>query len=327
MTTKLKTWIWAGMLSCTAFQSASAQSVIFQDDFENGPAAWTFQNAWHLTGSVCGSGPTSGSTMARFGNPNQCGFNGAGRLITAAAIDLPADAQAARLRYESWEDTECGGGNCGWDHRFVYVSDDGGATWDEVEDGGAELKWIEKSIDLSGYLGQSVLIAFEFDDIDPLWNGTGGWMLDDVKVEVDEPGGPTIYCSPKLNSQGCGPLMSYSGDPSLSGADDLVLATTNLRNNVYGSFAWSTGVNNTPFQGGTLCVQIPARRTTTVSTGGSAAPKLDCSGSYSWLFSHAYLIENSIDPGETVHCQFFGRDVGSGAPMTLSNAVAVTILP
>src|SRR5688572_14313914 len=206
MTTKLKTWIWAGMLSCTAFQSASAQSVIFQDDFENGPAAWTFQNAWHLTGSVCGSGPTSGSTMARFGNPNQCGFNGAGRLITAAAIDLPADAQAARLRYESWEDTECGGGNCGWDHRFVYVSDDGGATWDEVEDGGAELKWIEKSIDLSGYLGQSVLIAFEFDDIDPLWNGTGGWMLDDVKVEVDEPGGPTIYCSPKLNSQGCGPL-------------------------------------------------------------------------------------------------------------------------
>jgi hypothetical protein len=325
----------AAVLLALAQPTASAQSVIFHEDFENGSAAWTLQGDWHLAQvsslTTCGiTNPEapSGLTAARFAEEGQCYFNvPPGRLRTASPIAIPANVQAARVRFTSYEATECGLGNCGWDHRSLFVSADGGSSWDLAWVGGQEGLWIEKSVDLSNYRGLDILLAFEFDAIDGYGNHFLGWVVDDVTVEVDEQGGPTIYCAPKSNSQGCGPLMSYSGDPSFSGPDDLVLSTSNLRNNVYGSFAWSTGINNTPFQGGTLCVQIPARRTTTISTGGTPAPKLDCSGSYAWLFSHDYLTVNGIEPGETVHCQFFGRDVGTGAPMTLSDAARVTILP
>ena len=335
MTSKLKAWIWAGALSSLALANASAQSVIFYEDFESGSSGWSLQGDWHLTpvSSVAFCGITnpnapSGLVTARFGEQDNCYFNVPTGRMHSPLIAIPATAQAARVRFVSYEETECETNNCGWDHRSLYVSIDGGANWDLVWEGGWEDKWIEKSIDLSPYLGQTIQLAFEFAPIDGYGNHFLGWLVDDVQVEVDEFAGPTIYCAPKLNSQGCEPLMSYSGDVSLSGPDDLLMSTSNLRNNVYGSFAWSTGINNMPFQGGKLCVQIPARRTTTVSTSGTAAPALDCSGSYTWFFSHAYLLDNSIDPGETIYCQYFGRDVGTGfAPMTLSNAVKATILP
>jgi len=335
MTKRWMAFVWAGLLCGFALPNARAQNVLFHDDFESGSAQWTLQADWHLTSlapiSICLTSSTapSGSMLARFGKANACYFNVAtGRMTTAAPIAIPSNVQGARLSFTSYEETECGNGNCGWDHRSIFVSATGGASWDLVWEGGLEDKWIHKSVDLSNYLGQNVLVAFEFAPIDGYGNDFVGWLVDDVVIEVDPLGGPTIYCAPKLNSQGCEPLMDYSGDVSLSGPDDLVFSTSNLRNNIWGSFAWSTGINNLPFQGGKLCVQIPARRTTTVSAGGTPAPVLDCSGSYTWFFSHAYLLDNSIDPGETVYCQYFGRDVGTGfAPMTLSNAVRATILP
>jgi hypothetical protein len=313
-----------------ALSSANAQTVIFHDDFENGTGQWVLEPEWKLEAInlwCMSAAQTPSGTVARFGSPGNCWFWDAAARMTTLLIDIPSDAPSARLRFASYESTECGWGNCGWDHRSVYVSRDVGQTWDLVWEGGKEAVWIEKSVDLSSYIGESVQIAFEFDSVDHYMNDGAGWLVDDVHVEVDASGGPVIYCSAKVNSQGCQPLMSYAGDVSLTGPDDFVLSTRHLRNNVYGSFAWSTGINNVPFNGGTLCVQVPAKRTTTIPTGGTAGPALDCSGSYTWHFSHDYLILNGIEPGETVHCQYFGRDVGSGAPMTLSDAVRVTILP
>jgi len=243
-------------------------------------------------------------------------------------VAIPASATAARLRFSSYDHTECSStGNCGWDHRSIFVSDDAGASWDLVWEPNSSALWLEQLADLSPYIGSSVLVAFEFDPVDNVNNQTVGWILDDVQIEIDELGGPSIYCTPKTNSVGCRPLMSYAGTGSISGPDDLVLTTTSLRNNVWGSYAWSTGVNNAPFNGGTLCLQIPAKRTTVISSGGGATTHLDCSGSYTWFFSHAYLQTNGAVPGQTIYCQYFGRDQGSGAPMTLSNAVAVPLLP
>jgi hypothetical protein len=322
-----------GMLFGLMSARASAQSALFFDDFENGPAQWTLEAEWHLTPNnlsifcVPHFYVPSGATMARFGTPAACQFGAQpGRMTTAAPIAIPADAQAARLRFWSWEQTECGVGNCGWDHRTLYVSDDGGASWDVVYEGEDEKQWYQKLIDLSGYIGSSILVAFEFDPIDEVQNFHPGWFVDDVQVEIDATGGPSIYCTPKKNSAGCYPYMAYAGDGSLSGADDLVLSCTNLRNNVWGSFAWSLASNSVPFNGGTLCVQIPAIRTTVISTGGGTTI-LNCSGSYSWFFSHDYLLGKALQPGQTLYCQYFGRDVASGAPMTLSNAVAVPLVP
>lgn len=334
MRRKLALFTLTGAVACLAPATARAQDVILDEDFETGSSSWTLSTGWYLqVGAVPGcfrqAPPPFGTTAARFGIPGTCTFGAnPGWMNLAQAFTVPAAATAARLRFMSYEETECGTvPMCGYDNRFVLVAVDGSSTWTEVWAGGISHEWIEKSVDLSAWIGQSIRLRFLFDPVDWMHNEDLGWMVDDVSVEIDSPGGPQIYCTPKINSLGCGPLMSYSGDVSLSGPDDLVFATTNLRNNVFGSFAWSTGINNVPFQGGTLCVQAPARRTTTVSTGGTLLPENDCSGSYAWHFSHQYLLGNSIDPGETIHCQFFGRDKGNGAPMTLSNAVRATILP
>jgi hypothetical protein len=335
MRLSLSTAILTLAASTFALPVASAQQTVFFDDFENGSGNWTLEADWHLTpmnmGTICvpNISTPSGVMVARFGYSGACGYNQfKGRMTLAAPVAIPADASAARLRFASYDHTECSGtGNCGWDHRSIFVSDDGGASWDLVWEPGASATWIDQLADLSAYIGESVLVAFEFDPVDTVNNHTAGWILDDVQIEIDELGGPSIYCKPKKNSMGCGPIMSYVGNGSLTGPDDLVLTTTSLRNNVWGSYAWSTGVNNVPFNGGTLCVQIPAKRTTVVSTGGGPPSYLDCSGTYTWFFSHAYLQTNGPVPGQTLYCQYFGRDVGSGAPMTLSNAVAVPILP
>lgn len=318
-----------------ALPAANAQQAIFSDDFENGSGNWSLEADWHLT--PMNLNPTclytnlapSGSMVARFGIPGACGFNvPTGRMTTVAPIDIPADAAAARLRFWGIELAECSG-NCGWDIRTIYVSADGGAQWDPVYGGGLSSPyWNERIVDLSAYIGASVLLSFEFAPIDNLTNQLAGWLVDLVRVEIDEPGGPYIYCKSKTNSSGCKPIMAYSGDGSLSGADDLVLSCSTLRNKVWGSFAWSTGSNSVPFNGGTLCVQSPAKRTTVASTGGWPGPQLDCTGTYAWFFSHQYLLDNGAVPGQTIYCQFFGRDIlASGGPMTLSNAVAVPILP
>lgn len=319
---------------CTVQRGADAQTVIFSDDFESGGAKWDMQVEWHVSDVNFSCLPTppappSGTQVARFGTPGICFFGvEKGRMTTASPIPIPANAQAARLRFASYEETECGFGNCGWDDRRIFVSRNNGLSWMLAWEGGQERLWIEKSVDLSIFAGSSVLIAFEFDPVDFWLNSFSGWLVDDVAVEVDLPGDPVIYCTPKVNSLGCAPLMSYSGSPSLSGPDDLALICTNIRNKVWGSFAWSQAPNGAPFNGGTLCIQLPAKRTGSVSSGGSAKPAKDCSGSYTWPFTQAYLAASSLGAGTTFYTQYFGRDFGgTNFTFTLSDAVAVTLLP
>ena len=318
MSRSLRIALGALVLACILPARAGAQTVIFSDDFESGGVKWVMQPEWHL--STVGFGclpappaPPSGTQVARFGQAGTCFFNTAtGWMTTASAIPIPADAQAARLRFASYEATECGNGNCGWDDRRVFISRNGGLSWLLVWEGGQEGLWIDKSVDLSAFAGNDLLIAFEFDPVDHWWNNFAGWLVDDVRVEVDDAGGPVIYCTSKVNSLGCAPQMAYSGSPSLSGPDDLALSCTNLRNRVHGRFVWSLASNSVPFSGGTLCVAAPATRTTGALSGGSPAPVKDCSGSFTWSFSQAYLAANALGAGTTFYTQYVGRDFAFG---------------
>ena len=334
MSGPLRVFVGALALISLAPLRASAQTVIFSDDFESGATKWVMQPEWHISTVDFGCFPAppaapSGTHVARFGQAGTCFFNvWKAWMTTASPIAIPADAQGARLRFVSYEATECGSGNCGWDDRRIFISRNGGLSWLLVWEGGYERLWIEKSVDLSAFAGNDLLIAFEFDPVDWWANDFAGWLVDDVSVAVDLPGDPTIYCSPKVNSLGCAPLMSYAGSPSMSGPDDLVLSCSNLENHSTGRFVWSLGMNSLPFNGGTLCVETPATRTLAASSGGSALPAKDCSGSYAWAFTHAYLGANALGAGTTFYVQFVGRDVGDPIYWrSLSDAVAVTLLP
>lgn len=323
------------LLTLSTGAAATPQTALFEDDFESGIAAWTLTSQWSLVsaGQACPGKAApfpSGTQAARFGSSTiggSCNFGfSSGRLATAVPIAIPANVQGARLRFTSFEQTECIFGNCGWDERFVRLSNDG-IQWTTAWVGGKEELWIEKQIDLSSHAGKDLWIAFDFEPVDLEANDYLGWLVDDVRVEVDVAGGPWIYCQAKLNSLGCLPFVSWAGDYSLGGADDLVVQCTNLRNNSLSKFIWSEAPFNLPFDGGTLCVAPPVTRTGVSSSLGTPPPLHDCTGSFIWNFSHAYLTQNSVAPGDTIYVQTSARDVGTTNNHSLSNAVAIPIMP
>lgn len=140
---------------------------------------------------------------------------------------------------------------------------------------------------------------------------------------------PTSYCAGKVNSLGCTPTVSFAGLPILSGPDTLTIAATQCINNKNGIFFWGSTPNNVAFLGGTLCVKTPLKRLPPASSGGNPPPATDCSGSYSFFFSHAYMASEGLTAGSTVHGQFWMRDPAhpDGTGVGLSNALYFAILP
>jgi len=149
------------------------------------------------------------------------------------------------------------------------------------------------------------------------------------------PNSGTSFCTAKLNSLGCTPSISYTGTPKAGQLSGYVIRATNVRNNKSGLLFYGlNGGQAAPFQGGTLCVATPIRRTTSVLSGGTPAPANDCSGIYQIDFSSfaagllggVPLAQLSV-PGTSVSCQWWGRDPGFPAPnnTTLSNGLSFTI--
>ncbi len=144
----------------------------------------------------------------------------------------------------------------------------------------------------------------------------------------------TTYCTAKLNSQGCLPLISASGVASSSAGSGFDIACANVLNNKPGLLLYGVhGPASSPFQGGTLCVAGPIKRTSSVNSGGNPPPT-DCSGHYQIdmnAFAVGALGGNPLPalgiPGTIVHAQWWGRDSGFPAPnnTTLSGGLTYTI--
>lgn len=141
--------------------------------------------------------------------------------------------------------------------------------------------------------------------------------------------GPEIYCTPKLNSQGCNPVIDTSGLPSMTSAHPFTIDTVRVLNNKPGVFFYGFASNTLPFQGGTLCVAPPIRRTSNQSSMGGSPPD-DCSGRLTFDFN-AYA-QSGADPGiasgTTLFGQFWYRDPAWIPHATgLSNAITWTMAP
>jgi hypothetical protein len=138
---------------------------------------------------------------------------------------------------------------------------------------------------------------------------------------------PQTYCTAKLNSLGCLPAIASTGVPSATNPNSFAIGVTNVLNNKSGLLVYSTtGAANVPFQGGTLCLATPLKRTPAQNSGGNSGPP-DCSGSYSFDFN-AYVqsqINPSLLPGVQVWAQFYSRDPGDPFTVGLSDAVTFTI--
>jgi hypothetical protein len=138
---------------------------------------------------------------------------------------------------------------------------------------------------------------------------------------------PQTYCTAKLNSLGCLPAITSSGVPSATNPNSFAIGVSNVLNKKSGLLLYSTtGAANIPFQGGTLCLATPLKRTPAQNSGGNSGSP-DCSGSYSFDFnaftqSH---VNPSLLPGVQVWAQFYSRDPGDPFTVGLSDAVTFTI--
>jgi Tol biopolymer transport system component len=140
--------------------------------------------------------------------------------------------------------------------------------------------------------------------------------------------GYTTYCRGKMNGHGCTPWICATGTPSISGADDFHVTAHHLLNNKTGLMIWSLVHTEHPFHGGTLCVGVPFHRTPMQNSGGTPGVN-DCTGAYSFLFSHAYMASWNLQAGAVVYAQYWYRDPFYPPPdnIGLTDGLQFTVLP
>ncbi len=142
------------------------------------------------------------------------------------------------------------------------------------------------------------------------------------------PAVPSTYCTSKVNSSGCTPSISYTGSASATSIAAFSIKATNVLNNKNGLLFYGFQSSGLAFQGGTLCVKAPVKRTSVQSTHGNPPPT-DCSGSMSFDFN-AYT-HSGLDPalivGRQVFAQYWSRDPSSASTTSLTNALSFVINP
>jgi hypothetical protein len=133
---------------------------------------------------------------------------------------------------------------------------------------------------------------------------------------------PSSYCTAKVNSLGCTPVVTTTGACSSSSASGFTIRCANARNLKPGLLLYTTnGQLATAFQGGFLCLASPIRRTPGVNSGGSPLPAADCSGI--WQLDFNAFVAGSLGgnpspalsvPGTVIDAQWWGRDPGFAPP-------------
>jgi hypothetical protein len=155
-------------------------------------------------------------------------------------------------------------------------------------------------------------------------------------IDTCECTAPIGYCSPKFNSLQCLPAISSTGIASATAGSGFVVQCTDAINNKSGLlFYGANGQQSVPFQGGTLCVAAPIKRTPGVNSGGNPPPN-DCSGVFS-IDMNAFAVGalgGSPLPalqvaGTVIDCQWWGRDPGFPSPNNtqLSGGLEYQICP
>jgi peptidase M28-like protein len=269
------------------------------------------------------------------------GFNGAyannvNNYLRSPAVDC-SGAPNVTLEFQRWLGIESGQ----YDQAQIKVNNV--VVWQNPSSGNLiDTAWTKISLDISAQAAGNPAVQIEFRLISDGGVTFGGWNLDEfqlVSLGAGTSGCPTpqIYCTAKVNALGCLPSIDSVGTPSVSAGNGFVVSAGSVRNNKSGLLFYGvSGRAAGSFQGGTLCVATPIKRTPAVSSGGAPPPANDCSGVYSIdmnTFASGGLGGMPLPalsvPGTVVDCQWWGRDPGFAAPnnTTLSDGLEFTTCP
>lgn len=150
----------------------------------------------------------------------------------------------------------------------------------------------------------------------------------DVFVKDVTPLIPAPYCTAQVNSLGCTSNLTSTGLPSASLPTPFTIEAHELVNGRFAVLFYGYAPNAVPFNGGTLCIAAPLKRTPPQPTGGNTTG-VDCSGAIDFDFNA--LIRSGLvpelTPGTVVYAQVTYGDVGGGSGRAQSDGLAFTILP
>lgn len=285
-----------------------------------------------------------------FGGVYVCGLTN----ISLGGQPLVGGTDAFVARYddagnEIW--TRVFGTTAGDNSESVALSDSGGVfvTGETISNTGGnfhENVWL-RHFDSSGNLSWTQQLATSVDDLagGVASDGSGGVYvggstegslsgpsagLSDAWLARYAPDGPSTYCTAKANSLGCTPQAASSGCPSETDPNPFDITASMVLNQRNGLLFYGYSLlAGTPFQGGTLCVSPPLRRTAIQSAGGTPPPMTDCSGMYSFDFNAR--IQSGVDPlltsGQQVGAQYWSRDpaIGDGTGAGITDGVEFVI--
>ena len=144
-----------------------------------------------------------------------------------------------------------------------------------------------------------------------------------------EAGLAAAYCTAKVNSSGCTPMIGAFGTPSVTHLQPYLVSAVNMISRKATILIYGYAPGNAPFFGGTLCIGPPVRRTAPVVFTGGVWPPNNCTGASTFDFNAR--IQSGLDPaltaGTTVYAQYWGRDGGSTFAVALSDGLSFTIAP
>lgn len=188
-----------------AWGQGRAQTVVWSDGFEtNVPSRWTNTGAWHVSSPTTGPALNGGyrtHSGAKCASTQNYAYNQDGRIVCTnyvnggSSLVIPDAVTSPTLTFWHWVNlanalgyVELRSGTNDWQQ----IS----PTYLDVTSGGA---WLQESVALSAYAGQSVQIAFHFTSGGCCGNALG-WYVDDVALtmqvtpppEVTGPGDQTI---------------------------------------------------------------------------------------------------------------------------------------
>lgn len=250
--------------------------------------------------------------------------NGAQSWSPNPTATLPYPARAL-LAYDDSR-FYCGGGNLYSGAGGVWLSLDGGATWNLDQNIGNEVRDLcAVRIDA----GQVNLFAASYGGI---WRTT---LSDPISSPIASycfcasgaPCGNTSATSGCINGSGQGALLSASGTASVA-LDDLALTASQMPPNVFGIVFMGPNAAQMPFGNGLLCIGASGLKRFPVHSSGAT-------GSFSQgpglaAFTHAHFgFASWISAGQTWRFQAWFRDSQGpcGASSNFSNGISVTYLP
>ena len=178
--------------------------------------------------------------------------------------------------------------------------------------------WFEDVPDVDGDGRTDVLISF-------VGKGKVLLVLDGQQPPLPQPG-----CPAQPSSNGCAPLFTTQGTPSLTQFDDLEVYVSKLPVGAVGVCVYGPNAAATPFGGGLLCVGPPSVRTPLQATsafpvpcGGGPSATLACT------LTKPELTALGLPAGDGFHLQAWFRDPGLAPPMDfgLSGSLFVELWP